>query len=648
MNHEQTASPMKAPIDPVCGMTVNPAGAAGSVVHEGETYYFCNPGCLAKFTADPAKYLHKAVPLPLPPPHEKGKALYTCPMHPEVISDRSGSCPKCGMALEPKEPSLAEGRNPELTDMTRRFWVGLALALPVFGLAMASMLPGRPLHFLDMRVLNWVQLLLTAPVVFWCGWPFFQRAWVSIQQGSPNMFTLIALGVGSAFLFSFAATVAPALFPEGFRTHGEAVEPYFDTAAMVTVLVLLGQVLELRVRGQTSAAIKKLLALAPRQAHLLDNDGQQHDVPVERVQPGQRLRILPGEKISADGTVLEGHSSVDESMISGEPIPVEKGRGDKLLSGTVNGTGALQMKADRVGADTLLSQIVHMVGEAQRSRAPVERLVNQVSRFFVPAVLLVALAAFLVWGKWGPEPRWALAVVNAVAVLIIACPCALGLATPMAIMVGMGRGAENGVLIRDAEALEVLHRAEILAIDKTGTLTEGKPRLETVVPAPGFSENELLRLAASLERNSEHPLASALINGAESRRLALTPVTDFQSITGQGVMGVVSQRRVILGNAKLFQIQGVQGNLSDPQIDATRGQGKTLLLCAVDAQFAGFFVVADQIRHSTPDAIRLLHDEAIRIVLVSGDNRASAEAESKIPGEMCLTSYLQRRSSSRS
>ncbi len=539
-------------------MSVDPERAAGSVPYEGRIYYFCSTHCRHRFRANPHHFLGERPVAPVPAPsgtlytcpkhlevHQDhpgtcpkcGMALepvgapppvtkveYTCPMHPQIVRDEPGSCPICGMALEPRTVTAEESPNLELVDMTHRFWVGLALSLPVFLLAMSDMLPGRPLHFLDMRVLNWVQLVLATPVVLWCGWPFFKRAWASVVQHSPNMFTLIALGVGAAYLYSLVATVTPWLFPEGFRTASGAVEVYFDTAAVITTLVLLGQVLELRARGQTSGAIRRLLGLAPRTARVVRPDGREEDVLLDRIQVGDRLRVRPGEKVAVDGTVIEGRSSVDESMISGEPIPVEKEAGAKVIGATVNGTGSLLVRADRVGAGTLLAQIVRMVSEAQRSRAPIERLVNLVSGYFVPAVLAISVFTFVVWGVWGEPPRLAHALVNAVAVLIIACPCALGLATPLGIMVGVGRGAENGVLIKNAEALETLEKADTLVVDKTGTLTEGKPRLVGVEPAAGFAEDELLRLAASLERGSEHPLAAAIVKGAEIRGLRLSEV----------------------------------------------------------------------------------------------------------------------------
>ena len=497
--------------------------------------------------------------------------------------------------------------------------------MPVFLIAMSDMLPGRPLDAY-MGILNWVQLALATPVVLWSGWPFFERAWASVVHRSPNMFTLIALGVGAAYLYSLAATLAPWAFPEGFRTAGGEVKTYFETAAVVTVLVLLGQVLELRARSQTSGAIKRLLGLAPPTARVVRPGGTEEDVSVERVRPGDLLRIRPGEKVPVDGTVTEGKSAVDESMISGEPVPVEKEPGSKVLGGTVNGTGGLLVRADKVGADTLLAHIVRMVTEAQRSRAPVERLVNRVARYFVPAVLVVALVVFVAWGLWGPPPSWAHALVNAVAVLIIACPCALGLATPMAIMVGTGRGAESGVLIKNAEALEVLGRADTLVVDKTGTLTEGRPQLARVEPAAGFTADELLRLAASLERGSEHPLAAAVVKGAEAKGLSLVEARDFQSVTGQGVTGKVEGREVALGNAALLADRKVDAGPLQPRIDELRKEGQTVMLAAVDGRLAGLIGVADPVRPSTPEAIRLLHADGLRVLMLTGDSRTTAEA----------------------
>jgi Cu+-exporting ATPase len=632
--------------DPVCGMAVDPATARASCVHDGHTYYFCCPSCLQKFQANPRQYLEAGSAPPaahVPPtgteytcpmhpdvrqdhpgscplcgmalepagvPAPMTRVEYSCPMHPEVVSDRPGSCPKCGMALEPRTVTLEEGPNPELADMSRRFWVGLVLSVPVFLLAMGDML-GWKLP-LGMAVVNWVQLVLATPVVLWCGWPFFERAWASVVHRSPNMFTLIALGVGAAYLYSVAATVA--------GRH----DTYFDTATAITVLVLLGQVLEVRARSHTTGAIRKLLGLAPRTARVVRADGREEDVPLEQVRPGDRLRVRPGERVPVDGMVVDGRSSVDESMISGEPIPVEKEPGAKVIGGTVNGTGSLLVRADHVGSDTLLAHIVQMVSEAQRSRAPIERLVNQVARYFVPAVLAVAVVTFLAWGIWGPS--WAGALEYAVAVLIIACPCALGLATPMAIMVGTGRGAESGVLIKNAEALETLQKADTLVVDKTGTLTEGRPKLARVQPAAGFTEEEVLRLAASLERGSEHPLAAAIVKGAQERGLTLSDARDFQSLTGKGVVGVVDGRRVVLGNAALLAEQGVAASDLPSEAAAVPSAAQTVVQVAVAGRLAGFISVADPIRPSTPEAIRLLHADGLRVIMLTGDRRATAEA----------------------
>lgn len=602
--------------DPVCGMSVTPP-AAGSHAHQGQTYYFCNVGCLQRFRADPEKYLRPgAAPEPMP-----AGTLYTCPMHPEVVRDGPGSCPKCGMALEPQTVSAEEGPNPELIEMSRRFWVGLVLTLPLMIGAMADMLPGH--HALALP--NWVQLLLATPVVVWCGAPFFQRAWASVVHRSPNMFTLIALGVGAAYGYSVAATLAPDLFPDGFRMGGR-VMPYFETAGMVTVLVLLGQVLEIRARQRTGAAIKKLLGLAPKTARLVGPDGREQDVPLELVQVGDRLRVRPGEKVPVDGVVLEGRGSVEESMLTGEPIPVEKVPGDAVIGGTVNGTGGLLIRAERVGAGTLLARIVQLVGEAQRSRAPVQRLADQVAGYFVPAVMLVAVLTFVGWGLWGPSPRLAHALVNAVAVLVIACPCALGLATPMAVMVGTGKAAENGVLFKNAEALEALHKVDTLVLDKTGTLTEGKPQLAGVEVLEGFIADDLLRLVAGLERASEHPLAAAIVRGAESRGLKVPPVQDFQAVPGQGVRGRVDGHEVILGNAAFLAASGVPAEALAGKGEARQRAGETVVLAAADGRPAGLLAVADPIRPATPAAIQKLHSEGLRIIMLTGDSRPTAEA----------------------
>jgi len=617
-----------AVLDPVCSMRVDPHQAAGTAVHHGQTYSFCSTHCLQKFQADPEQFLggadsvhgqHAARAPALADP--AAKIEYVCPMHPEVVSDRPGSCPKCGMALEPRTALAEEGPNPELVDMSRRFWIGLIPSAVLFLLDMGGMV----FHLPHSPILSWIQLILATPVVLWCGWPFFQRAWASVIHRSPNMFTLIALGVGTAYAYSVVATVAPHAFPEGFQTDG-IVMPYFETAAMLTVLVLLGQVLELRARSQTGSAIRKLLGLAPKTARIVRSDGREEDIPLEQVQPGDTLRIRPGEKVPVDGVVVEGHSAVDESMISGEPIPVEKETASKVIGGTINGTGTLLMRAERVGSGTLLAHIVRMVSDAQRSRAPVQRLVDQVSAYFMPAVLAISVLTFIGWSVLGPEPRLLHALISAIAVLIIACPCALGLATPMAIMVGTGRGAEQGVLIRDAEALETLHKADTLIVDKTGTLTEGKPKIDTVEAIGEISSDELLRLSASLERASEHPLAAAFVKKATEKQLSLADVSDFQSFTGKGVMGMVDGRRVVLGTRTFLEEQGINTEALASHLDELRGEGQTVVLLAVDGKAAGLVSVADPIRVSTPEAIRQLHAEGLRIIMVTGDSRLTARA----------------------
>ena len=649
-------------IDPVCGMTVDPATAAGSHEHKGQTYYFCSTHCLHKFQADPEAVLHPApTPQPSAPAGTKyicpmdpevvadkpgacpkcGMALepelpiapltkieYTCPMHPEIVRDEPGSCPICGMALEPRTVTLEEAPNPELADMSRRFWWSAALSLPVFLLAMSEMIPGQPVqHALAPRLINWIQFLLATPVVLWGGWPFFQRGWASVVNRSPNMFTLIAIGTGAAYLFSVFALFFPGVFPASFRGHGGEVAVYFEAAAVITALVLLGQVLELRARSQTSSAIKMLLGLAPKTARILRGDGREEDIVLDQVQPGDLLRVRPGEKVPVDGVVTEGTSNVDESMVTGEPIPVEKTAGSKVTGGTVNGTGGFVMKAERVGSDTLLAQIVRMVGEAQRSRAPIQRLADLISSWFVPLVVLIAIVTFVVWAMIGPEPRFVYALVNAVAVLIIACPCALGLATPMSIMVGTGRGATAGVLVKNAEALEVMEKVDTLVVDKTGTLTEGKPKLVTVTAANGVDEAQLLRLAASLERASEHPLAAAIVAGAQERKADLLAVDDFQSVTGKGVTGTVNKQSVALGNQKLMEQLGVvvDAKLSE-QADGLRGEGQTVMMMAVDGRLAGLLGVADPIKESAREAIEQLRAEDIHVVMLTGDNQRTAQA----------------------
>ena len=610
-------------LDPVCGMTVAPTTAAGSATHAGRTYLFCSTHCLKKFRADPSRFVAAAASAPAALPEG---TTYTCPMHPEVVSDQPAACPRCGMALEPRTVAADEGPDLEYLDLRRRFWIGVALSLPVLVIAMGAMLPGNPLHALDMTLLNWTQLLLTTPVVLWCGWPFFARGWASVTHRSPNMFTLISLGVGSAYLYSLAGTLAPGLFPAGFRLGGGAVEAYFDTAAMVTVLILLGQVLELRARRHTRGAIRRLLGLAPKTGRIVRPDGREEDILLTEVQVGDRLRVRPGEKVPVDGTVIEGRSAVDESMISGEPMPVEKDPGTAVVGGTLNGSGGLLVRADRVGTDTVLAQIARMVAEAQRSRAPIERLVNVVAATFVPAVLLVSILTFIAWAAWGEPPRLAHALVSAVAVLIIACPCALGLATPLAIMVGTGRGAEYGVLFRNAEALETLQQADTLIVDKTGTLTEGKPRLALVEPCAGFAVDDLLALAASVERGSEHPLAAAIVKGAAGRGLELAACQDFQSVTGQGVSGTVGGHRVLLGNPSLLAGGPALDAAVVDRLEELRREGQIVVLVAVDGRLAGLVSVVDPIRASTPEAIRLLHADGLRLIILTGDSRTTAEA----------------------
>jgi Cu+-exporting ATPase len=564
---------------------------------------------------------------PVTPALSTTKTEYTCPMHPEIVRDAPGSCPICGMALEPRVVTVEEEENPELVDMRRRFWVSLALSLPLLALAMSEMIPGQPVQqALSARFISWLQLALATPVVLWGGWPFFARGWASLVNRSLNMFTLIALGTGTAYVYSIVATIFPEVFPDSFRGHGGAVAVYFEAAAIITTLVLLGQVLELRARSQTGSAIRALLGLAPKMARVIRDHESEEDIPLDQVKPGDRLRVRPGERVPVDGLVLEGSSSVDESMITGEPIPVEKTEGSRVTGGTVNGTGGFVMRAERVGSDTLLAQIVRMVSEAQRSRAPIQRLADLVSSYFVPLVVLIAVVTFVIWGLYGPEPRLAYALVNAVAVLIIACPCALGLATPMSIMVGTGRGATSGVLIKNAEALEVLEKVNLLVVDKTGTLTEGKPRLSSVTPVPDQNEAELLRLAASLELGSEHPLAEAIVSGARVKGLTLSPAKDFRSFTGKGVTGTVDGQAVALGNQKLFDELGLDARAALDRANDLRRDGQTVMLIAVNGHLAGMIGVSDPIKESTPEAIRLLHEEGMRIVMLTGDSRTTAEA----------------------
>jgi Cu+-exporting ATPase len=565
---------------------------------------------------------------PIAPGGSAARTEWVCPMHPEVVRDEPGSCPKCGMALEPREGAgEEEEENPELRDMTRRFWVSVVLAVPLLILAMGDLIPGRPFaHLASARVLQWIELLLATPVVLWGGWPFFVRGWQSIVNRSLNMFTLIGLGVAVAYTYSLVATLAPGIFPASFRGEAGGVDVYFEAAAVIVALVLLGQVLELRARSRTGAAIKALLGLAPKTARRLDADGNEEDVPLDRVQPGDLLRVRPGEKVPVDGTVTEGTSSLDESMVTGEPIPVEKQPGDRVIGATVNGTGGLVMRAERVGSETLLAQIVRMVAEAQRSRAPIQKLADVAAGYFVPTVVGIAVLTFVVWGLFGPDPRLAHGLINAVAVLIIACPCALGLATPMSIMVSTGKGATLGVLFKNAEAIEVLRKVDTLVVDKTGTLTEGKPKLVAVAPAEGWSDEDLLRLAASLERGSEHPLAAAIVAGADGRGVELTKAGDFQSTTGKGVAGQVEGRRVALGNRAMLDEAGVDPEALGERAEAMRGEGQTVMFVAVDGRPAGLLGVADPIKDTTPGAIEALHGEGIRLVMLTGDSRTTAEA----------------------
>jgi len=620
--------------DPVCGMQVDPAKAAGMSQDQGQTFYFCSTGCKTKFDANPGQYVSPpAAPAVQSHSHTASDPReYTCPMHPEVRQMGPGACPLCGMALEPVVASLEEDTS-ELDDMTRRFRWSLVVTVPILAFMISDFLPGQPLqHALAPAWMTWLQFVLATPVVLWGGWPFFVRGWASVVNRHLNMFTLIALGVGAAYGFSVFATFAPAWFPPSFRTHGDQIGVYFEPAAVIVVLVLLGQVLELRARSQTSSAIKTLLGLTPTTARRLDAAGVEQDVPLEHVHVGDRLRVRPGERVPVDGVVLDGATNIDESMVTGEPIPVEKTVTSTVTGGTVNGTGTFVMAAQRVGSDTLLAQIVRLVSEAQRSRAPIQRLADTVAGWFVPIVIVVAVITFAVWALVGPEPRMAHALVNAVAVLIIACPCALGLATPMSIMVGTGRGAEMGVLLRSAEALEVMERIDTVVLDKTGTLTEGKPALTTVEAQPGVDERELLRLVASLERVSEHPLAAAIVQGAEARGIATTGVSDFRSMTGKGVVGVVDGRTVAVGNPALLAEAGAAVEALTVRADALRRDGATVMFVALDGVAAGLIGVADRVKPTTVEAIRALKAEGLRVVMLTGDNRVTAEAVARSVG----------------
>ena len=653
--------------DPVCGMKVNPSTAKYQLEYQGQKYFFCSAGCLEKFKVQPARYLDTkqtraaAHPVAAPPtadahiytcpmdpevrqagpgacpkcgmalepevPIVETKVEYTCPMHPEIVRPGPGSCPICGMALEPRTVTATEEENPELRDMTWRFWISVVLTVPLMFLAMSDTISGQPVqHALSPRLIAWIELLLATPVVLWGGWPFFQRGWASVKNRSTNMFTLIALGTGVAYGYSVIASLAPGIFPDSFRGEMGVPNLYFEAAAGITTLVLMGQVLELRARSRTSSAIRALLDLSPKMARLVRHDGNEEDVLLEQVQPGDKLRVRPGEKLPVDGVVLEGSSSVDESMITGESLPVGKQAGSTVIGGTVNGTGSLVMRAEHVGSGTLLAQIVRLVSQAQRSRAPIQRLADRVSSYFVPAVIAVAALAFIGWSIWGPEPRFAYALVNAVAVLIIACPCALGLATPVAIMVGTGRGAQAGVLIKNAEALELLEKINTLVVDKTGTLTEGKPRVVSIMSVAGQGESEMLRLVASVERASEHPLASAIASAVAERGVALAEVRDFQSWTGRGVVGKADNREVAAGNEQLFTELGIDLGDLHGKSEKLRVDGQTVIYAAIDRRPAGLLGIADPIKESAPAAIRELLHSGVHVVMLTGDSRATAQA----------------------
>ncbi len=658
--------------DPVCGMEIEESEAKARETHNGQTYYFCSEGCRDKFVKSPETYVHhkhdhrehttSEEPLktseeteytcpmhpevrqkgpgncprcgmalePVIPVTKKapeGETLWTCPMHPEIIKDSPGNCPICGMALEPKTATSEDEENPELIDMTRRFKLGVVLTIPLLIIAMGEYVPGvsNLLDMLPAGVLKWTELILATPVVLWSGLPFFVRFWQSIVNKSPNMFTLIGLGVGVGYIYSVVATVFPGIFPEAFRDAEGGVGVYFEASAVIVVLVLLGQVLELRARSKTGAAIKALLGLAPKTARRI-KDGVEEDIPLEHVKPGDLLRVRPGEKIPVDGVVVEGTTSVDESMVTGEPIPVTKGPGDRVIGATVNGTGSIVIKAEKVGADTLLSQIVQMVAEAQRSRAPIQKLADVVAKYFVQIVVAIAVATFVVWAWIGPDPRMAHALINAVAVLIIACPCALGLATPMSIMVATGKGATMGVLFKNAEAIEIMRKVDTLVVDKTGTLTEGRPKLVKVYPAEGMDEKELLKYASSIEQASEHPLAEAIVKGAKEKGIEPAKIDDFESVTGKGVKGKVQGHEVALGNQKLLEDLGIDVTALNRVAQEMRAEGQTVMFVAVDGRPAGLIGVADPIKETTPLAIKELHEEGIRVVMMTGDNKTTAEA----------------------
>ena len=614
-------------IDPVCGMTVDPHTAKHRAEHHGHSYYFCSAGCRSKFTADPQKYLGAREPEPV-----VAGATYTCPMHPEIRQVGPGACPICGMALEPEIATAEAGPNPELADMTRRFWIGLALALPVMVIEMGGHF-AVPHDWVDPTLSNYVQFAFATPVVLWAGWPFFVRGAQSLVTRNLNMFTLIGMGTGVAYVYSVAATFSPGIFPDAFRAHSGAPAVYFEAASMITVLVLIGQMLELRARAATSGAIRALLDLAPKTAHLVKDDGSDEEVSLDAIAVGDRLRVKPGDKVPVDGVVLEGRSSLDESMVTGESMPVTKEKDARVIGGTINRSGSFVMRADKVGRDTLLSQIVQMVASAQRSRAPIQRLADQVAGWFVPAVIAVALMAFAAWATFGPEPRFAFGLVAAVSVLIIACPCALGLATPMSIMVGVGRGAQLGVLIKNAEALERMEKVDTLVVDKTGTLTEGKPKVVAVVAnssqLPGIDETQVLRIAASVERGSEHPLAAAIVAAAAERKIELAPVRGFDAPAGKGVIGMVEGKRLALGNAKFLAELNIDTAALAQEAERLRGDGATVIFLAVNGKLAGVIAIADPVKPTTPTALAALSADGVRVVMLTGDNRTTALAVAK-------------------
>ena len=621
-DHLHRADAAQTVRDPVCGMSVDPATSKHRFEHKGETFHFCSAGCRTKFETDPAKYLEKKTTAPANVP---AGTIYTCPMHPQIRQVGPGTCPICGMALEPEVASLEAEPNPELTDMTLRFWIGALLSVPPVVLEMGGHLAG-PHKWIDPTLSNWIQLVFATPVVLWAGWPFFVRGWQSLVTRNLNMFTLIAMGTGVAYAYSVIGTVAPQIFPATFRDHSGAVAVYFEAAAVITVLVLLGQVLELRARAATSGAIKALLQLAPKTARRVGDDGIDHEVEIDQLKVGNRLRVRPGEKVPVDGIILEGRSSLDESLVTGESMPVTRESNDKVIAGTLNQSGSFVMRADKVGRDTLLAQIVQMVADAQRSRAPIQRLADQVAGWFVPSVIVAAIVAFVAWAWFGPEPKMAFGLVAAVSVLIIACPCALGLATPMSIMVGVGRGAQAGVLIKNAEALERMEKVDTLVVDKTGTLTEGKPKVTAIVAAAGFDEAELLRLGASVERASEHPLADAILRAAKDRGLKLAEVEGFDSPSGRGATGQVEGNAIVLGNAAYLGSLGIDGAALTSEAKRLREGGATVIHIAVAGKIAGLFAVADPVKASTPAALRSLAAEGVKVIMLTGDNRTTAKA----------------------